>query len=119
VVEGAWARSMPAGANSAVYLVLQNRGDEPDHLTGGETEAAVGVEIHESRLEDGIMRMRELEEVAVEAGNRVEFRPGGIHIMLLELREPLAAGDSIRLLLHFQQSGSQTLQVPVRAGAEG
>jgi len=110
---------MPAGANSAVYLVLENQGGGPDRLLGGETEAAAGVEIHESRLEDGIMRMRKVGEVEVPAGSRVDLSPGGIHLMLLDIREALVEGDSITLLLRFRESGSRSLRVPVRRSAGG
>ena len=118
LVEDAWVRPADAGMNSAIYLTLLNEGGEADRLLGGETPAAVQLQIHQSRLDDGIMRMRQVEAVDLPRGQEVEMKPGGLHIMLVELKESLAEGGSITLLLRFQRSGTQTLQVPVQSGGD-
>jgi len=118
-VEGAWARPMPAGGNSAVYLVLENRGELQDRLVGAETPAAASVEIHESRMEGELMTMREVGEASLPGGGRVELAPGGMHLMLLGLTRALAAGDTLSLNLRFQETGSLALRVPVRRTEEG
>jgi len=124
-VLNAWARpramdvgaggSLP-GANSAVYLEIRNRGPAPDRLLGGETPVAVGVEIHESVLEGDIMRMRRVEGVDLPGEAVVELRPGGLHIMLLDLREPLLEGDTLSLTLTFQEAPPVSIRVPVQGG---
>lgn len=113
-VDGAWARAMPEGANSAVYFTLRNRSSSPDRLVGGVTEVAGAVEIHESRLEGDVMKMEEVSRIEVPARGEVELRPGGFHVMLLELERSLIAGDSLTLFLHFEEHEPLTLRVPVR-----
>ena len=117
--EGAWARAMPSGGNSAVYLILENRGDVQDRLEGAETPAASSVEIHESRVDEGIIRMREVEGIPLPGGESVELAPGGIHLMLVGLPEALVEGDTLRLDLRFQEAGTLVLRVPVRGAGEG
>ena len=119
-----WARAMPflaeegeAGVNSAVYLRIRNEGSAPDRLLGGETSAAGAVEIHESFLEGEIMRMRAVDGLEIPAGAVVELRPGGLHVMLLDLQEPLLAGEELGLTLHFQEAGALETTVPIRAPA--
>lgn len=107
------------GANSAVYLEIRNRGSGPDRLLGGETPAAAGVEVHESFLEGDVARMRRLDGLELPGGEVVALRPGGTHIMLLDLRRCLRAGDTLPLTLVFQRSPPVPLRVPVRAPGEG
>lgn len=123
-----WARAMMiqgvegqegAGGNSAVYLILRNEGGVADTLLGGASEAARAVEIHESYLEDDVMRMREVGPLEIPGGESVTLKPGGLHVMLLGLQESLVAGDSLSLTLEFRHSGSMRLQVPIRSPASG
>jgi copper(I)-binding protein len=101
-------------ANSAVYLMVRNPGSGPDRLLGGETPVAAAVEVHESFLEGDVMRMREVATVEIPPGGEMEFKAGGLHIMLLDLRQALNVGDTISLTLNFQESGPILLRVPVR-----
>jgi copper(I)-binding protein len=105
--------------NSALYLLLRNRGGEADFLEGGWTSAAAAVELHESRMESGVMRMRRVEAVEVPPGGEAELKPGGLHIMLLDLQAPLSEGDSLSLTLHFRISGDLPLTVPVLLDSGG
>ena len=122
-----WARPMmirepggrASGGNSAVYLALRNSGGAPDTLLGGETPVAGAVEIHESFLEEDVMRMREVGPLEVPAGDDVHLKPGGLHIMLVDLRKSLVAGDTLSLTLRFSVSGPVTLRVPVQAAGSG
>ncbi|MFO8175398.1 MAG: copper chaperone PCu(A)C [Longimicrobiales bacterium] len=120
-----WARPMavetdPAGGealpgvNSAVYLTVRNSGGAPDTLTGASSPAAERVEIHESYLEGDVMRMREVGPLPVPADGEVDLRPGGLHLMLVGLRESLLEEDTLSLVLDFRHSGSVPLEVPVR-----
>ena len=122
-----WARPMmireagsgASGGNSAVYLALRNSGGAVDTLLGGETPVAGRVEIHESFLEDDVMRMQEVGPLEVPPGESVHLKPGGLHLMLLDLRESLVAGDTLSLTLGFSVSGPLTLRVPVQASGSG
>lgn len=114
-VRDAWARPEVAGGNSAVYFVIDNPGAETDLLLGASTEAATRAEIHMSmQSEEGAMRMSPQESVAVPAGASVAFQPGGLHVMLVELKRDLEEGDQIVLRLTFQNAGEIQLRVPVR-----
>jgi copper(I)-binding protein len=114
-LEGAWARAMPAGGNSAVYLTLENKGSGDDRLLGGEVEGVAALEIHESRMEGDVMRMRQVEAVELSPGGRVSLQPGGLHLMLLGLSRPLEVGDTLTMTLRFQLSEPLVVSVPVRS----
>jgi len=113
------AEGVVPGSTSAVYLEIRNAGPKPDRLLGGETPAATSVEVHESLLEGDVMRMRRVEGVDLPGGAAVALRPGGLHIMLLDLRQALQEGDTLSLTLNFQRSGPLSLRVPVRTGEQG
>ena len=105
-VAGAWARPMAAGTTVAVgYLVITNGGHEADRLQGASSPRAARVEMHESRVEGGIARMRPVTSLPIAAGGSLRFAPGGLHLMLVGLREPLAAGERVPLRLVFERAG--------------
>lgn len=127
-VDDAWARpsramttpgqqtdsAAAAVTTSAVYFTLRNDGGRSDTLTAASTDVARAVEIHESRMENGVMRMRQVQSVEVPAGQSVTFRPGGLHVMLIGLTRELAVGDSFALTLDLSQSGEISIQVAAR-----
>lgn len=125
-LEGSWARAMPlvsgegeAATNSAVYFLIRNDGSVGDRLTGAASEVAVRVEIHESKIVNDMMVMEELDGLEIPARGSVELKPGGIHVMLLGIRESLVAGQEFELVLHFQKTGDLSVTVPVRTNAQG
>ena len=96
-VSEAWARaSQPGRPMSAAYAVIENPGTTPIVLTGVTCDSIPVAQIHESYEENGMMRMRHVPELVVPAGGRVELRPGGYHVMLMQLPAPLAAGGIVR-----------------------
>jgi hypothetical protein len=116
-IEGAWARPSPkmAGAGAA-YMTLKNSGGEADKLISASTTAAQVVELHESFMdENNVMKMRPVEGGAIQvpAGGSAELKPGGLHIMLIDLVEPLQSGTTIPLTLKFEKSGEVEIQVSV------
>jgi copper(I)-binding protein len=119
-VEDAWARAMPliheasgTATNSAVYLTLWNVGTAADRLLGARTSAAASVELHRSLLEGDVMRMEKVDALELPPDSIVELRPGGLHLMLLDLAAPLEDGDEMELTLFFEQSGELVFRVPV------
>jgi periplasmic copper chaperone A len=116
--DGAWARPVSLGedgpANSAVYFTLDNPGDAPLQLLAAETDVAGRTEIHETTMDGDVMRMRPVEAVEVAAGGEVAFQPGGLHVMLLDVRRDLVAGETFALTLRFADGGERTLDVTVR-----
>lgn len=120
-VTGAICRPTPVGRQmTGCYLTLTAAAD--DRLTAVESPAANLVQIHESRMEGGMMMMRELRDgLALPAGQAVALEPGGNHLMLLGVKEPLAAGDTVALTLTFATSApvevTATVGQPAAAGA--
>jgi len=115
-VQDAWARVTVAGQQAGgVFMRMQ--ATEPLRLVGGSSPVAGAVEIHEMKLEGDVMRMRPLRELALPAGKAVELRPGGLHVMLQDLKAPLLAGSQVPLTLVFRDArGAERkleLQVPV------
>lgn len=118
-LSGAWVRAMQPGQKvAAAYLSILNRGETADRLIGATALAAPRVEMHEMAVEDGVMKMRPVEHaIEIGPGDKVEFKPGGLHFMLTGIDEALVAEDEIELTLEFEKAGSVVLQFPVREPA--
>jgi copper(I)-binding protein len=116
-VEGPWARSSPKMAEAgAAYMILTNNGSESDRLLSASTEAAEVVEFHESFMDENqVMKMRPIEGGVIEvpAGSSIELKPGGMHLMLIKLVNPLEEGTQISLILNFEKSGEMSIELPV------
>lgn len=115
-----WARaSSEAMPNSAVYGLLINLSDAEDTLVSASTDAAEAVELHEVVMGEGdVMQMRPVEGgFVVPSGGFTQLQPGGLHIMLINLTQPLAAGSTLHLTLTFETAGEIELAVPVRDAA--
>jgi periplasmic copper chaperone A len=108
------ARATPPGTSvGAIYFSVENSGRTADRLLSVSTPVASKVELHETRLVNGVMEMREVTSVECPPGATVRATPGGLHVMLLGLAAPLAAGTQIDVALHFRDAGVLTLKVPV------
>jgi len=111
----AWARSMPQGQNSAAYLVIENGTTSADTLLSVSTEIAEVAEAHMSMLDaNGVMSMQMQEAVSIPAREAVEFKPGGLHVMLINLKRDLKTGDTFTLTLNFKEAGRIVIEVPVQ-----
>ena len=119
-VSDGWARaSAGAGGVAAAYLTLTNRGGETA-LTGVETPLAGHAGLHATSEEGGVMRMRMVDRIPLAPGASVTLQPGGLHVMLMGLAEPLVEGDRLALTLIFEDGGRIDTEVPVLApGASG
>jgi copper(I)-binding protein len=111
-VRQAWARPAAQAGNGAVYFVI--RSSEADKLTGVSSDVAEAAEMHESMMNGDVMEMHHLESVPLEAGQEVHFEPGGLHIMLVNLKQALKTGDEIEITLHFKNYQDIQLRVPVQ-----
>jgi copper(I)-binding protein len=104
-----------AGANSAIYLKLSNRGPAADRLVAAQAPVADAVEIHETRMQGDVMSMQQVTGgIEIPAGSQVELKPGGYHIMLIGLTQDLAPGDSFPVTLSFASAPPLTVQAEVR-----
>lgn len=116
-VHSAWMRPAAQGGNGAVYFVIHNHSSQADALIGVSSNAAEAVEVHESRMSGDVMQMNRVQSVPLHAYAEIEFTPGGLHVMLIDLRHDLGAGDEIEMILHFRNWEDITLAVPVRETA--
>jgi copper(I)-binding protein len=115
-IKNVWARATPPGAAvGGGYLVIRNKGAGKDRLVGVTSPASARVEIHEMTMEKDVMRMREEKGVDVPANNSVELKPGGYHLMLIDLKAPLKAGDKVPLTLRFEKAGEIKAELAVGA----
>jgi len=124
-VDGAWARASVQGQTSSGAF-MRITASEPLRLLRAETPAAGHAEVHEMKMDGGVMKMRALPELDLPAGKAVELKPGGYHIMLMDLKAPLAKDTQLPLTLVFKDAKGEEhrmeLQVPVATmppGAHG
>ena len=109
-----WARATAPGQNTAsVYFDLTSERDVA--LVAAGSSAAGRAELHAMVLDGGIMRMRPLARVDLPGGQTVRFTPNGMHLMLVDLKQPLKAGDNLPLVLSIQSSGSSRTTLKLKA----
>ncbi|HXP75485.1 MAG TPA: copper chaperone PCu(A)C [Stellaceae bacterium] len=102
----AWARATPGGAKTAaLYMTLVNKGADDDRLVSVSTPVAGKADLHTTTTENGIMRMRPIEALDVKPGTPTVLKPGGYHVMLMDLKAPLVAGQSFTVSLTFEKAG--------------
>lgn len=111
----AWARPGLQGGNSAIYLTIQNNTGSTDFLVSATCDAAKTVELHKSMMDNsGTMSMHPLQEIELPSGQSVELKPGGLHVMLIDLQRDLKVNEEIKVTLNFKNSASTTLTAPVK-----
>jgi periplasmic copper chaperone A len=139
-VTDAWARTSPmVAAAGAAYMVIENTGSEVDALLGASSPAAATVEVHETYeveaespmasdgmapespmasdgMGGGMMGMRPIARLEIPAGGSVELKPGGYHVMLIDLTADLTVGSTIEITLRFEQAGEVKVTAEVREG---
>jgi copper(I)-binding protein len=125
---GAWAEvsvsaararaTLPGQDVSVAYLDFANRGDDPCPLRGLSSPQVPRVEIHEHRHQNGQMMMRQVQDFALPPGATTRLSPGGLHLMLMGLQAPLAAGGEVDINFDFDQCGQVRARFPVRAASE-
>ena len=114
LVEDAWSRPAPAGANGAVYLTLVNRSAEADRLLAARSPDAKATELHEVVMEGDRMRMKLVEGgLEVPAGGTIGLAPSGHHLMVIGLARDLAVGDQLELVLELERAGELAVGVPI------
>jgi copper(I)-binding protein len=120
-IEQAWARSTPPVAKTAAaYMTIVNTGHEDDTLLSASTPVAGMADVHHSFLENGIEKMRPAGPLDLKPGASLKLSPGGYHVMLMDLKGPLTAGQTFPVTLVFKKAGNVTAVVHVqKAGAGG
>src|SRR5215212_5933235 len=111
IIETPWSRATPGGAKiGAGYMRIVNHGTEPDRLVGGSMAAAGGFALHETTNVDGVARMRPVGGgLVIAPGATVDLSPGGVHVMLVDLKRPLMQGDIVKGTLVFEKAGTVSI----------
>ena len=106
---------MGMAGTGAVFMLIKNSGSEADRLLGGQTSVAEVVEIHETVIENEVMKMQMLSDgLEIPASGQVVLKPGSYHVMLIGMKQNLEVGDSFTLDLEFEKTGTKTVQPEVR-----
>jgi periplasmic copper chaperone A len=113
VTVGRAQAAQPIAGASQIVVEITNRGDGDDTLVAADTDAALGVEIHLTSIEDGRASMSQLDRVGIPAGGTVRFRPGELHLMMVVPDETVTLGGTFELTLRFDRSGEVTVPVEV------
>jgi copper(I)-binding protein len=117
VISQAWSRATPGGAKvGGGFLTIENKGTAPDRLIGVTAEVASKVEVHEMSMNNGAMTMRPLEKgLTIDPGKTVKLAPGGYHLMLMDLKNPLKQGEKLPITLEFEKAGKVQVSLDVQA----
>jgi copper(I)-binding protein len=122
VITQAWTRATPGGAKTGGgFLTIENKGSAPDKLVGVSADAAGKVEVHEMAMDGGVMKMRPVEGgLPIDPGKTVKLAPGGLHLMMMDLKSPLKQGEKLPITLQFEKAGKVAVTLDVQGvGAPG
>jgi copper(I)-binding protein len=114
-ISAPWARATPKGAAvGGGYLTITNTGGSADRLVGGTTDVSRRFELHEMSLDNGVMKMREVVPgIEIKPGEKVEFKPGGYHVMFMGLKQPLVQGQHFKATLQFETAGKVDVEFAI------
>ena len=112
-----WARATPKGATAgAAYMTITNTGKTPDKVSCVSSDASAECQIHTMTMDNGVMQMRPVEGgLEIKPGETVTLKPGGFHMMLVNLKHPLEQGNTIKATLKFDTAGSVDVDYPIAA----
>lgn len=114
-VSSAWARATPPGVSmGVVYFQIHNGSTKSDRLLKLKTSIAASAGVHRTEIVDDIARMREVAVLHVAPGEKIEFAPGGYHVMLMGLKKRLVVGKTFELELLFEVTGPLRVVVSIR-----
>lgn len=122
VISQAWSRATPNGAKiGAGYFTIENKGTTADKLIGVSGDISGKIEVHEMSMNNGVMKMRSVDGgLAIDPGKTVKLAPGGYHLMIMDLKNPLKQGDKVPLTLSFEKAGKVAVTLDVQGvGAQG
>lgn len=117
-ISGAWTRPASAGGMGVGYANVSNSGTEPDVLVGASSDAADRVELHKTTISaDGVASMKKVESVEIAPGKSIELKPGGLHIMLIGLKNAIKDGSKVKAQLNFKKAGAIDVELEVKTSA--
>jgi copper(I)-binding protein len=112
-----WTRATPKGSTVAgAYMTITNKGAAPDRLLGGSSAVADRFEVHSMVMDAGVAKMRPVDGgLEVKPGETLELKPGGFHVMLTGLKQPLEKGQKVKATLEFEKAGKVDVEYVVEA----
>jgi periplasmic copper chaperone A len=115
-IDQPWTRATPPTAKAGGgFMTITNKGTTPDRLVAVRSNASGKVEVHEMKMDGNVMRMRELEKgLEIPPGATVALKPGGYHVMFMELKAPFAKGAKVPVTLVFEKAGSIDVELAVQ-----
>lgn len=117
-LESAWIRPGIKGNTTAGYFVVVNPTNQSDKLVSVSGIASKQIEIHMTTMENDVMSMHKQEYIEIPENSKVEFKPQGLHIMLLDLTDDIIEGDQIELTFQFEKAGSITQTFEIKTSDE-
>jgi periplasmic copper chaperone A len=110
-----WTRASGQGATAAGFMAISNGGAAADRLLSASSPAARAMELHSMERDGEVMRMRPVQAIEIGAGQTVTLRPGGLHLMMIGLSQPLRVGETVPVTLRFERAGEVQVALPVQA----
>jgi len=116
VIENAYIReTIPGTSISSAYMTIINSSDKNIKLLGATSEISKRIEIHEHTMADGMMRMRQRENIEIAAKSNVVLQPSGYHLMIFDLKQPLRHAQNVTITLQFSNDASVEVKLPVKS----
>ena len=113
-IENAWARATPPGATIAAgYMTIRNKSSSPDHLIRAASPLAARVETHVHLHDGDVVRMRPVEGYDIPAKGSLELKPGGAHLMFVDIKRPFKEGEKVPVTLRFERAGEMKVEFRV------
>ena len=118
-IENAYVRATAPGQPAAgAFMKIENSGTA-DQLVSASSPAAGEVQLHQMSMEGNVMKMGQVKDIAVPANGSVDLKPGGYHIMLMNIKAPLKVGETVPVKLKFAKAGEVEVKLPVNAVGSG
>ena len=118
-IENPYARATVPGQKAAGgFMKIENKGSA-DQLIAASSPVAGEMQLHTMTMDGNVMKMREVKAIEVPANGTVELKPGGLHLMFMDIKSPLKAGEAVPVKLKFQKAGEVEIKVPVREISAG
>ena len=114
VRQGYIRETIPGTNVSSAYMTIENRHDKPLVLISAHSTISPRLELHQHLMAQGMMQMRPVDSIIIDANSSVVLQPSGLHIMVFDLPSRLIAGDNVEITLNFKQHPDLIVELPVK-----
>ncbi len=119
-IESPYVRAVPPGTpTSGGFMVFKNNDSVAHAVVAGSSSASEHLELHTHVMEGGMMKMRPVEKIEIPAGGETVLKPGGLHVMFIDLKSALKVGDEVGFTLVFEDGSETTVTAPVKSVMQG